>query len=248
MPIFQNLDLLFGFVSLMLAAGTVVATATQAVATLTRMRSRFLRRSLEELLCHLDPARISPKDARTLAWLLLHHPWLCGGTNAGVSALHREDFVRLLLQLAAGESPAAVRLRNSFGFAGAREVIQLSQTIGSEALRLEMENPREPAREREIKAIIHALGPHPLLAHIQAWYGSAMGRATRRYTLQTHGIAALLALALVLAAQIDLLELFRLHTSCHWAGLTLSWLLITLGTPFWYDRLKDLLHFRPSAS
>ena len=247
MPFFQNIDSLFGFVSLMLAAGTVVAAGTrQLAASMARLRSRYLRLALEELLSQIDPRHLTAGDARLLASSLLRHPWLCGRTNISVSALRREDFVRLLMELAAGESPAAARLRDAFGFAGAAEARVLSQAIGGEALRREMECPGEPARDREIKAIIHTLGPRPLLANIQAWYAPAMARATRRYMLRTRIVAAILSLALVLAARIDLLEFFRLHPASRWPGLTLSWLSISLGTPFWYDRLKDLLHFRPS--
>ncbi len=74
-----------------------------------------------------------------------------------------------------------------------------------------------------------------------------MVRATSRYRLRARMVTSLLALLLVIAAQIDLLQFLRLRYGGHWAGLTLSWVLISLGTPFWYDRLKDLLHLRPSA-
>lgn len=230
----------------MLAAGTVVATGTQLAASLTRMRTRFLRRSVEDLIFQIDPRHLSPQDARQLASFLLRHPWLCGRTNAPVSCLRREDFVRLLVEIAAESSPAAARLREAFGLNSAEEAVALSQSIGSHALRLELACPGQPARDRDTKAIIAALGPLPVLARIHAWYGLAMNRATQRYMRQTRIITGLLALALVLALRLDLLEFFRFRTSTHWPGLALSWLFLSLGTPFWYDRLKDLLHLRPS--
>ncbi len=245
MAIFTQLDSFIGFVLLMLAAGTVVAAGTQLAAGIARMRTRFLRRSVEDLIFQIDPRHLSPADARQLASFLLRHPWLSGRTNAPASALRREDFVRLLVEIAADASPAAARLRAAFGMDSADEAVELSQSIGSHALRLELQCPGEPASDRDTKAIIAAMGPHPLLARIHAWYGQAMNRATQRYTRQTRIIAGLLALALVLALRLDLLEYFRLRTGTHWPGLTLSWLLLSLGTPFWYDRLKDLLHLRP---
>jgi hypothetical protein len=246
MPIFTDFDLIIGFVLLMLAAGTVVATGTQLAARLTRMRARFLRQAIEELLAQIAPRHLSPDDARQLALILLRHPWLAGRTNDCADALRREDFVRLLIEVAAGSSPVAARLRDAFGLTTAAQAVELSETIGSHALRLEMECPGESARDRDIKAIIAAVGPHPLVARIHGWYGHAMNRATRRYMRQARLVTAALALALVLALRLDLLGFFRLPTSTHWPGMALSWLLISLGTPFWYDRLKDLLHFRPS--
>jgi hypothetical protein len=247
MPLFQNLDLLFGFISLMLASGTVVAAGTQLVTSVTRMRSRHLRRALEELLGQLDPRHLSPRDSRELALLLLRHPWLCGQTDACACELRREHFVRLLMELACGSSHLAACLRQSFGFAGVEEARALAHSIGAEALRLERECPGEPACERDTRAVIVALGPHPLLALIHAWYGPAMLRATRRYRLGARIVTSVLALVLVAAARIDVLQFLGLRISGHWPGMALSWVLISLGTPFWYDRLKDLLHFRPSA-
>ena len=138
-------------------------------------------------------------------------------------------------------------MRRSFGFTGAAEARELARAIGAETLRLERESPGEPACDRDTRAVIAAFGGHPLLALIHTWYGPAMVRATRRYRLRARMVTALLALLLVVAAQLDLLQFLRLRYGGHWAGLTLSWVLISLGTPFWYDRLKDLLHFRPSA-
>jgi len=231
----------------MLAAGTVVAAGTQLMATVTRMRSRHLRRALEELLRQLDPRHLSTHDARELAAWVLSHPWLCGHADGSVSELRREHFVRLLIEMAAGSSPLAQCVRRSFGFAAAGEARELARAIGAETLRLERESPREPACERDTRAVIAALGAHPLLAFIHAWYGTAMARATRRYRLRAQMVASLLALLLVIAARLDLLQFLRLRHDGHWAGLVLSWVLISLGTPFWYDRLKDLLHLRPSA-
>lgn len=111
-----------------------------------------------------------------------------------------------------------------------------------------MECPGESPSHRDIKAILAASGPLPWLSRIYTWYGHAMFRGTQRYIRQTRIITALLALAVVMALRLDLLECFHLHPSSCWPGMTLSWILISLGTPFWYDRLKDLLHFRPSAT
>ena len=86
----------------MLAAGTVVAAGTQLVATVTRMRSRHLRRALEELVGQLDPRHLSMRDARELAAWLLSHPWLCGHADGSASELRREHFVRLLIEMATG--------------------------------------------------------------------------------------------------------------------------------------------------
>lgn len=246
MPVAQNLSLVFGYVSVMLSAATLVATGTQFLTTLAALRPRLLRRSLTELLVILDPANLSCTDAGKLALFLTCHPSLCGHSRGAASVLRRQDFERLLMKMAAGTSQLSAKLRKSFGIASPGEACELLLAIGATSLRFELEQPAEPAGERETRAILSALGPRPLLAEIHASYGHAMARATRRYRMRTRGIAASLALALVLVLRLDLLQFFRLRNTCEWPGLTLSWILLSLGTPFWYDRLKDLLHFRPS--
>lgn len=240
----KDLDLLIGFVLLMLAAGSVVAAGTHFAATVTGMRARFLRRAVEEILSQLN---LSPRDARQLALFLLRHPWLCGCSKAPARFLHREQFVRLLLDLAADPSLLAGRLRAAFRLDGADDAQRLAEAIGAHALRMECQNPGEIRRHRDTRAIIEAMGPHPALAHIAAWYPQAMDRATQRYMRQTRTLTALLALSLVLATRLDVLEFFRLHPASHWPGIALAWLFLTLGTPYWYDRLKDLLRLRPAG-
>jgi hypothetical protein len=34
----------------------------------------------------------------------------------------------------------------------------------------------------------------------------------------------------------------------HWPGIILSWILVSLGAPFWYDVMKNLLRLRPSLA
>jgi hypothetical protein len=244
---FKDLDLLIGFVLLMLAAGTVVAAGTQSVAALTRMRSRFLRQAVEELLLQLDPCRLSPGEARRLACFLLRHPRLRGRGAALSTHLRREDFVLLLVEIASGSTEFAAPLRSGFVFSNSEEARERSFCIGAHTLRLELDAPAENARDRSTRAIIAVLGPHPLLAQIHTWYGHAMARATERYMRLTRFVAAAISLALVLLMRLDVLACFHLPAPGHWPGMALSWLLLSLGTPFWYDRLKDLLHFRPEG-
>jgi len=247
MLMFKDLDLLIGFVLLMLTAGTVVAAGTQSVAALTGMRARFLRQAIEELLVQLDPCKLSPGEARRLAAFLLRHPQLRGRGAACATHLRREDFVRLLIEIASGTTEFAAPLRSGFVFSNSADARECAVAIGAHTLRLESDAPAENPRHRSTRAIIAALGPHPLLAQIHAWYDHAMARATERYMRLTRLVAAAISLSLVLVMRLDVLTCLHLPNPGHWPGMALSWLLLSLGTPFWYDRLKDLLHLRPGT-
>jgi len=222
----------------MMLAGAAVAGMTQAAAVAARSRKRHLRGALERLLTRLS---LSPGDASTIAALTLRHPLAAG-------SLRRENLVRILLELAA--APSAESLHRAFGFAHASDAIRLLCAWDRRALELELSSPGEPLDLRQTRAVLAAAGPNPAIARIHSEFALAMQRATARYRAETRTLAAAAALAVVFALKLDSLELLaraaRLqHARCPGAGLALSWMLLSLGAPFWYDRLKDLLHLRP---
>jgi hypothetical protein len=245
LPFLQSLGELIGLALVMMLAGAAVAAVTQAVSLVARGRQRYLRAAVEQLLARFPMTRA---DAAAAAEMALRHP-LVAPHSRRASSVRREELVRVLLELAA--EPSAKPLQEAFGFhRGAADAARLLRALDGRALRLERARPSEPLHLRQTRAILGAAGPNRAIARIHAEFAGAMRRATARYRLETRVVAAAVALGVVFAMRLDSLELLgraaRLqHAPSQWVGLALSWMLLSLGAPFWYDRLKDLLHLRP---
>lgn len=245
LPVLKSLDELIGLALLMLLAGAAVAVLTQAISVAVRGRQRHLRDALQHLLTRVPMA---PADAARTAEAVLRHP-LVAADRQRAESLTREELTRVLLELAA--EPFAQTLQRAFGFArGAGEAARLLEALDRRALALERIHPTEPPAVRQTRAVLAAAGPNRAIARLHAEFARAMERATARYRAETRSIAAVVALAVVYAMKLDSLQLLgraaRLQRApSQWVGLALSWMLLSLGAPFWYDRLKDLLHLRP---
>ena len=121
----KSLDVVIGLTVVLLALSMAVTMITQAITTVINSRGRHLRRGLTDLLQQLDPA-LNEKLSKAVATEILTHP-LVSGSGAPFTALgrliggrrlgnvvHREEFTKLLMAAAAGQtreqlSPAALR-------------------------------------------------------------------------------------------------------------------------------------------
>ena len=98
----RSIDVLIGLAVIMLALSMAVTVITQFVITLLNRRGRHLRRGLVDLLGLLDPA-LTGKIANRIATVVLTHPLLSATGKRLGSVVHREEFTKLLLHLAAGD-------------------------------------------------------------------------------------------------------------------------------------------------
>src|SRR6185369_13301046 len=87
----------------MLALSMAVTMMTQFTTTVLNSRGRHLKRGLTDLLTQLDPA-LRGRIAGDVAHAVLTNP-LISNTRGGLgSVVHREEFTKLLIQLASSDS------------------------------------------------------------------------------------------------------------------------------------------------
>jgi hypothetical protein len=84
-----------------------------------------------------------------------------------------------------------------------------------------------------------------------------MDRVTQRFARHTRSVAVVISLVVAAALQLDAFDLLRHANTAAivpenwnwgWAklpGIALSAILLSLGAPFWYNALKDLVGLRP---
>lgn len=302
----KTLDVLIGVTTVLLLFSMAVTVITQAVTSLAGRRGRHLRAGLAGLLEQLG---IPPGDiAKHIADTMLRHPLISASKGRLGTVIHREEFTKLLLDLAAGngvqtlQQDAQTALRQALNDGGISNPNQTLKNIRSMALLLESSNPQLPNNVRDGLAILHEASTD-FVARINSWFDQTIDRVSERFTTYTHWVTMAASIVVVLTVQLDIVAiadrlwiddqfrsnivnkatsdfssnsandkvnpkpyydllsqsaLITLPTDGNWLarikdwrkvpGMILAVLLISLGAPFWYNALKDLLKLRSSLS
>jgi hypothetical protein len=297
----KSIDALLGFALVMLVASMAVTVLTQIWTTLGNTRGVHLREGLAGLLRQIDP-QFSAGDAKAVMEHILTHPLIAEGGRLG-SLVHREEFTRLLLELASGEGPNKLPEMARQALAGAllaNGVADPGAALGKIrdlALALELSNPPLSASARHDLAILHAASSD-FVAKINGWFDATIDRISARFTFTTRRIALANALLVVAATQLDTVALIdrlcaddalrgtlvqqaaakatlpaaslqdierlaspslfpaaasaaewrRRWTWARLPGAAISVLLLSLGAPFWFEALKNLLRLRSAIA
>ena len=228
----KSVDILIGLTIVLLALSMAVTMITQSVTTLLNSRGRHLRRGLVDLLQQLDPA-LTETLSRTVATGILTHP-LVSGSNTPVRAgspleavssmidrvrrgiggprlgnvVHREEFTKLLMGLAAGEgtgqleTAAKAALMTALKENGVENPEQKLKDIRQAALRLEQSSPELSHMARQNIAILEA-AESDLVAKINNWFDQTMDRTSQRFTASTRAITFIGAFIVAFGLQVD---------------------------------------------
>jgi hypothetical protein len=222
--------------------------------------------------------------------------------------IHREEFTKLLMDLASGEGAQKLEgdaldaLKKMLANGGISDPAQTLKNIRALGLQLEASNPELATHLRASLAILHE-APSDFVAGVHSWFDQTIDRVSQRFTKYTHWITVGVSLAVVLTVQLDIIAvcnrlwiddqfrttvvsdisqhfaqsgddtkvdpkpyynlltntgLITLPFGPNWAaklmdwrkapGMLLSVLLLSLGAPFWYNALKDLVKLRSSIA
>jgi hypothetical protein len=262
--VLKSLDILIAFSSAMLLVSVAVTLLTQAVTGALGWRSRNLLRGLITILNQLDP-KATPFCTRQIAEAVLRHPLIAPAEGKPGTVIQREELTSILLELAAGREPggksldeyARATLKRAVGTNGIADPAAVLENIHLLGLKLEVLRPDLPASVRHGMAVVTE-APSQFAGRIHSCFDQTMDRITHRFAQHTQIVAGLIAIAVALALQLDSFELLRDGANAHLAvphgwnwnaakapGIALSAMLLSLGAPFWYNALKDLVGFRP---
>jgi len=228
----KSIDILIGLTIVLLALSMAVTLITQTITTILNSRGRHLKRGLVDLLQQLDPALTEALSSRVATGILTHP--LVSGSNTPVAAgtagsdlrsmvsrlrrriggprlgnvVHREEFTKLLLALAAGqgtgqlEQAAKDGLKAALQANGVAEPEQTLKNIRQFALRLEKSSPELSHMARQNLAILHA-AESDLVAKINNWFDQTMDRTSQRFTASTRAITFAGAFIVAFGLQVD---------------------------------------------
>jgi hypothetical protein len=207
----KSLDILIGLVVILLALSMAVTVITQCITAVVNSRGRHLRRGLVDLLQQLDPA-LSQTLSQEVATKILSHPLVSGsntpiaGGSSGLTSwlnrvrraiggprlgnvIHREEFTKLLMALAAGQGTTEIE------FEARAALVKALQSNG-------VADPADALMARQNQAILRA-AESDLVAKINNWFDQTMGRTSQRFTASTRAITFAGAFIVAFGLQVD---------------------------------------------
>lgn len=286
----RSLDILIGFVTVLLVLSLAVTMLTQMVANFLRLRSRHLREGVLDVFRQLGWGFVGD-GAEILARKVVRSK----------DAITREDLIETLLVLAQKNT----ELKDKIAVVAPNFDVQaLLAGVRQATLELSVERPDLAAAV--VRSATLARSPlSGLASEVFGVFDSAMDRVSAKFTAQNRKLVAIIGITVALALPLDTFDLLkRLARSdsareqavalaqtfaanqssadptprdvylaaaklqaaevivvpssraewlarwqqVNWAGVAVSALLLTLGGPFWFTVLKDLLRLRSSAA
>jgi hypothetical protein len=298
----KSIDILISLAVVMLVASMAVTVMTGWVTHFRNSRGRNLQQGLADLLVLLN-SDFTKEVASKIAATLLTHPLIRDKEDRMGSVIHREEFTKLLMELAAGNGPQRLEpaiqaeLQKTLAANGIDDPAKALENIRAVALQLEKSNPEFSTTVRTNLAILQGAESH-LVAKINSWFDQTMDRVSQRFTFSTRTVTFVCGLLLAGVLQLDSIALVNrisvddalrealvnqaktisaqaaqgteqsrdLYGSVinqgviaipsypgdlqkfadlrHLTGILFTTLLLSLGAPFWYGALQQLLQLR----
>jgi hypothetical protein len=296
----KTLDVVIGTITVLLLFSMGVTVITHGISTVLQYRGKHLLDGLTSLLSQLG---ISKEIwAKQIAQAMLKHPLIAETGGRFGTVLHREEFIKLLLDLASGNGTgvlaedARAALLSPLQIGGIPDPKAALNNIWAMAAQIEATNPELANHVRDGLAIAHEASGS-FVVRTNFWFDSTIDRVNHRFTNSVRWVTISVALLMItLSVQLDVVAVMnrltaddqarsiatqagnqvvangqeinpqleynvlnntglmtipdasnwvaRIKDARRWPGMALSVLLLSLGAPFWYNILKDMLGLR----
>lgn len=209
MDIFRYLDIVIAFSCVMLIASSVVTAVTQWILNIRNYRAVVLQAGLEKLIQKAAPA-INPDEAREIAKKVTLHELVVDGDRPG-SVVHREELVRILLELAGSNqltAPAKEKLCEALTGDKAGDPAKIVARIDAYAARLEADAPGMATYVRRTKAIM-AAQPTETVSTVMTWFDSVGDRMSQYFARKARLVTTIAAAIVAFALPLDSVALLK---------------------------------------
>jgi len=209
----KTIDILLGITVVMLIASMAVTVLTQFVTGLLNTRGKHLLRGLGDLLQQIDPA-LERQIADQIARAVLTHPMISSVQQRPGNTIHREELTKLLMDIAAGNAPHAISdnvkpvLQQLLANNGISDPAGTLDKVRAYALQLELTSPELASNVRHNIALIKEANSK-FVAKINSWFDQTIDRVSDRFTATTRVITVLCSIVVVLAIQLDTLDVIN---------------------------------------
>lgn len=202
----KTLDVLIGVSLIMLVVSMTVTIFTQFFTTLFNTRGRGLKKGIEILVTQVDPNL--KESASEIAGAILTHPLIAEPMSRYGTVIHRDDLVRLLLELAAGQgqvklgAAAKQALTNALAENGIADPAATLEQLRLLAVQIEAARPDLASHLWRDFAILQGARSN-FVAKINGWFDQTIDRVSSRFTMGAHSITLVCALVIAFGLQLD---------------------------------------------
>ncbi len=208
------LDILIGFVLVMMLASSIVTVLSQWLLNLRNYRAVVLREGLKLLLVQAD-RRLAP-HADDIVQAILLHPLVAArdwrGREQEGRVIQREGLVRVLLELSATETKLGKKAREAL-----RRALDLAPEDGDSTqatldaiqqriAELEIEFPNAAAHFLRARAIVEHAGGR-FVAGLMSWFDESADRMSQYFAQRARSVTIMLSTAVAFALPLDAFEL-----------------------------------------
>ncbi len=305
----KSVDILIGFSVIMLVVSMSVTLIIQWIVHITGMRGKKLLAGITDLIHQIDPKLLTIDHAQDIANQVLTHRMLAHGADGMAEVVHREELVKILLELGGNpDSPARQALATTLTNLGVPDPSGTLNAVNMLSMRMEAEQPQLASHVREATAVITKAGSQ-FVAKINSWFDPTIDRVSESFTTYSRYWTVAISLLLAFFLQIDSFKIInrlsiddslraslikavpdpnqpkpsdplekstqdnlaqlrnlasdQLVTWPAWpvwtswkngwsqsslCGILLSSVLLSLGAPFWFNMLSNLVKLRPSLA
>lgn len=212
-----TVDILLGLSIVMLLVSMAVTVLSQFVTNVLNSRGRHLLYGLADLLQQIDPD-IDRTIALKITGTLLIHPMIHDAMGRYGATIHREEFTKLLMDLASGNNSkdiserlgqdARTILLTLLEKNGVSKPAETLDKVRLLALQLEMSNPELSGSARQNIALMRAANSH-FVAKINTWFDQTIDRVSIRFTITTRIITVICSLMVACVIQLDAIQLIN---------------------------------------
>jgi hypothetical protein len=202
----RSLDVLIGLSVIMLVVSMTVTLLTQAITSFLNSDGNRLRDGLRNLLLQVDPKLSGIAEDLTTA--ILTHPLIADSRGRLGSVIHRDEFTKLILDLAAGTGANRLQdesrktlveiLKNN----GITDPGAVLDKIRMAAMKLEQDHPDWASSFRHDAAILQEAGSE-FVAKINGMFDQTIDRVSSRFTASARMVTFLCALVVAFVLQLD---------------------------------------------
>jgi hypothetical protein len=209
----KSIDVLIGVAVVMLVVSAAVTALTQFFLQVRQIKGKKLKAGIADLLQLIAPS-FERRCAEGIADAVLKHPLISRGDGKLSDTIHREELVKMLLELstATGAYKLTDEDRKALASALAENGIKDAPGILSNArtllLKLEMDRP-DLSNAVRTDIVLLQTASSDFLAKIHSWFDQTIDRTVDRFTLTARQVTFCCAAAVVVFLQLDSIALIN---------------------------------------